>query len=947
MADIHINVGIVALQRGLLTLEAFAKGVHSLAEARGSHAGLSVRDVWCAPGLLDETQLASVLDSIPPAQGGRDTMLYSPAPEPPKPRDADRDSAQTRIGRSAGKGGSSGAATAPTAASLVPPMPPASALPTPPGGVPVTSAPQFDTVPVRPAPVPFGAAAPAGADTRPRKPTQPRTLAGAPAPQQPAELFDARYKKLAPLGAGGLGEVVACEDLVLGRTVAVKAGHQNGDIDTYSTKVILAREAKIISSLEHPNIIPIYDAGTDKRRGPYYVMRQVTDTSLEVILRRRRMREGDHAEYTLGRLLRYFLQICNAVDYAHHRGVIHCDIKPANILLGDYGQVLLVDWGLAQSKNHPLGVRGGTLGYMAPEQMDPTTERFDERTDVFALGAILYEILTNRAAFPEVASSEVSTMRLDPRALYPQPPSPSQAARDVELAPEIEDICLRAIATNRDERLASARLLANAIDEFIEGSKQKERKRIEADKNADAGDELAERYHEFVESRPEKLTVFRALKADVAPWAALEEKQDLWDAEDIVRVTDALQVRTFQSAVTAYETALDAVPGHGRARRGLARLYMSELQRARRRGDALDEIAYEQLLREVDDGEFMQELQRDGTLELRVGNRLGRVTLSKLVERDRRLVESPVETLAGGGETFVRAMPAGRYVIGARTADDEHPIAWPISLEPGASVQLEIDLLGVRGVGPNEVVVPGGSARLGGDALSTETDEPMIVDVSTFVIQRHPVTFDQWFEFLDWLHASDPAAAARHVPRTTLGVPTWNRAREGRWVADESVPSLVVPPDPIRLPVFGVSAESAEAYAQYLSHKDGKPWRLPTEIEWEKAGRGTDGRVFPWGDHFDATFCKMRDSRPGLPLAEPIGAFAWDVSPYGVCDLAGGVADWCIPDPRRSSPREPREVVSRGGAWCDWPIDCRLASRRRYLATEHSARVGVRLARDP
>ena len=147
--------------------------------------------------------------------------------------------------------------------------------------------------------------------------------------------------------------------------------------------------------------------------------------------------------------------------------------------------------------------------------------------------------------------------------------------------------------------------------------------------------------------------------------------------------------------------------------------------------------------------------------------------------------------------------------------------------------------------------------------------------------------------------------------------------------------------------VFGISAESAEAYARWLSEKEGRTWRLPTEQEWEKAGRGTDGRIYPWGDCFDATFCKIRDSRPGAPVAEPIGAFEWDVSPYGVRDLAGGVADWCIPDQRRSAPREPREVVSRGGAWCDWAIDCRLASRRRYLATEVSARVGVRLARDP
>ncbi|MBA3462846.1 MAG: SUMF1/EgtB/PvdO family nonheme iron enzyme [Deltaproteobacteria bacterium] len=858
---------------------------------------MSIRDLWCAEGTLDESQLASVLDAIGP-QTGRDTMLYSV--DPPKQHD-------TAIGK-----GPSLAATASTHASLVD----VSAPPAPGGLVPIASQ----------------------AGTLSRLGT-----AAAPPLAPSGDLVGSRYKKLFPLGSGGLGEVTACEDMVLGRTVAVKAAHNKGDLDSYSSKVILAREARIISHLEHPNIIPIYDAGTDGARGPYYVMRQVTDTSLEVLLRRRRLGDGDPKEYTLGRLLRYFLQVCNAVDYAHHRGVIHCDIKPANILLGDYGEVLLVDWGLAQSRTHPLGVRGGTLGYMAPEQMDPTIERFDERTDVFALGAILYEILGGTSAFPEVKSTDIAQLGADTLALYVRPPLPSSISH-ADISPEVEDLCMRAIATDRKERLASARLLADAIDDFIEGSKQKERQAQEANASADAADELAERYHEFVESRPDKMNVYRSLKADIAPWADTAEKQDLWDAEDIIRVTDALQVRTFQSAVSAYERALESVPGHTRARRGLARLYYAELQRARRRGDSLDEIALEQLLREVDDGEFVQQLQRDGVLVLAIGDHPGKVTIAKLIERDRRLELSNVEIITDRPR-HRRTVSAGRYVVTAEIGHSKS-VSWPIIIEPGGSCGLALEMP-PSPLGPGEVLIPGGPARLGGDLLSTETDETLIVDVPAFVIQRFPVTFEHWFRFLDALRAIDPELVGLHLPRTTLGMPTWQREGSGSWVPDASVPAIQIPIDPHQFPVFGVSAESAEAYAAWLAKKEGRAWRLPTEIEWEKAGRGTDGRVYPWGDHFDATFCKMRDSRPGPPLAEPIGAYPWDVSPYGVCDLAGGVANWCSPDPRRPAPRESREIVSRGGAWCDWPIDCRLASRRRYLATEHSARVGIRLARDP
>jgi serine/threonine-protein kinase len=273
-----------------------------------------------------------------------------------------------------------------------------------------------------------------------------------------------------------------------------------------------------------------------------------------------------------------------------------------------------------------------------------------------------------------------------------------------------------------------------------------------------------------------------------------------------------------------------------------------------------------------------------------------------------------------------------------------------VNIEPGALCRIEVSLPEVCTIAENEVVIPAGPARIGGDKFSTESDELVVVDLPAFIMQRCPVTFREWFAFVDDLRCGsdmrrgDASVVDKLLPRTAPAKLVWE-LRDGGWHGTSESP-LLGGVDALSLPLFGVSAELAELYAKWLAEQQGKPWRLPSENEWEKAGRGTDGRIYPWGDHFDATFCKMRDSRPGPPTLEPVGAFQWDISPYGVRDLAGGVADWCIPDYRRTAPREPREVVSRGGAWCDWAIDCRLTSRRRSLATEHSVRVGVRLARD-
>jgi serine/threonine protein kinase len=267
-------------------------------------------------------------------------------------------------------------------------------------------------------------------------------------------------------------------------------------------------EAQITGQLEHPSIVPVYTLGADETGKPYYVMRFVRGRTLDEILREHHATGGGHNPIVFRELLRRFIAVCQAVAYAHSRGVIHRDLKPANIMLGDYGETLVLDWGLAkdikQAGNDPalwatpqatapsnppagglqrdrengamaklpadiseLTMEGqiiGTPAYMAPEQAEGRTELHGPVTDIYALGGILYKILTGQSPQAPHASANDSgggrTFRF-----VPSPP-PSHLAKGVP--PALEAICQRAMATEPAERYPRALELAEDIQRWLD-----------------------------------------------------------------------------------------------------------------------------------------------------------------------------------------------------------------------------------------------------------------------------------------------------------------------------------------------------------------------------------------------------------------------------------------------------------------------------------------------
>ncbi len=239
---------------------------------------------------------------------------------------------------------------------------------------------------------------------------------------------DVRYQLVRKLGQGGLGRVWLARDLNLNRFVALKEiSHPSKATDAIVERFI--HEAEITGRLEHPGIVPVYHLGKDASGRTFYTMRFLGKRTLQdsILEYHERREEGDHDPMLLRHLLIAFVNVCHAMGHAHSRKVIHRDLKPENIVIDSFGQVIVIDWGLAKVLDESLveslsesistgdGARtseGQVLGtplYMAPEQAAGRLDEVDARTDIFGLGAILFAIVTGYAPHEQTQKSAVDS----------------------------------------------------------------------------------------------------------------------------------------------------------------------------------------------------------------------------------------------------------------------------------------------------------------------------------------------------------------------------------------------------------------------------------------------------------------------------------------------------------------------------------------------------------
>ena len=306
-----------------------------------------------------------------------------------------------------------------------------------------------------------------------------------------------RFQLIRLLSKGGLGNVWLARDKRLNRTVAIKELHRES-LESPQAWDRFRREAEITGHLEHPNVVPIYQFGEDRKTGePFYAMRFVGKRTLADAIEEHhdRIAAGDLSPVNTHRLLSVFLDVCQAIAYAHSRGVIHRDLKPDNVALDNFGQVIVLDWGLAkvledgelankltESQDITDSVLSQTLQgdvvgtplFMAPEQAAGKPDLIDHRTDVYGLGAILFAILSGQAPHEKSVSVRKSQSLNTVLQAIAEGETPRAGELGDHVSRELDEICAKAMARKRHMRFESVQQLADAVEHWTAGQSGKQ-----------------------------------------------------------------------------------------------------------------------------------------------------------------------------------------------------------------------------------------------------------------------------------------------------------------------------------------------------------------------------------------------------------------------------------------------------------------------------------------
>ena len=837
--------------------------------------------------------------------------------------------------------------------------------------------------------------------------------------------LNGHYEDLGVLGIGGMGEVRRIRDRSLNRTLAMKIIHPT----LLSKQSITSRfieEAQVGAQLQHPNIVPVHQMGRLVDGRLYFTMKEVKGSSfgdaiaeVHAAVENKRW-QTSKSGWSLRRLIVAFHDVCRAVAYAHSKGVLHRDLKPENIMLGEYGEVLVVDWGIAKVLGHRdpvldqeeeeivsterlqarsnvtrMGAVTGTPAYMSPEQARGEINKLDGRTDIYALGSILYEILTGSPAYEGTSALEVLQKVLagPPPSIRPNDNSvysnsgiffknfetiehPEVKEVELPLPEELIDICEKSMQRNIEDRYSSAKEMADAISDWLDGSKKRE----QALKVVEEALELTQS-RELLERKAKKLQeeAKEGLK-NIPSWETETIKGQWWDKEkkasELILQSQLLDIAQEHLLTAALTHKSDLEEAHI----ALAERYRSAHEKAEIERDKSKIVQAEVKLRDHASSlpdrhphqiKHFTYLKGIGAVSLTTKVDDVEVLLEEYVPHHRRLIPKMVANL-GKSPIVSHHLAMGSYRLRLRK-QGYHEVLYPIHVGRGEhwdgrdpfGVQRPILLPKMGTLEPEDCYIPEGWFWAGGENQSKQGLQRKRVWVDSFVMKKFPVTNRDYLAFLnDLVSTGMEEKALQFVPRERsgqagqMGAMIYGRRDNGLFV-------LVSDSDgdmwELDWPVCMVDWHSSVAYAKWKAKKSQLAWRLPHELEWEKGARGVDGRLLVWGDDLDPSYACIRHSHKEQVLPVVIDSFPIDESVYGVRGLCGNMMDWTASvwsetwsgislkndmlDFSETSTKDPSYRVYRGGSWRSYDSLCHVNRRNWSIESFRHANVGIRLAR--
>ncbi|MFH0910176.1 MAG: bifunctional serine/threonine-protein kinase/formylglycine-generating enzyme family protein [Planctomycetota bacterium] len=729
------------------------------------------------------------------------------------------------------------------------------------------------------------------------------------------------YEILRLLGEGGMGVVYEARQTAVDRTVALKMIRTDVAVKESAQAKFLA-EGAVTGELDHPNIVPIYDMGTNEEGLLFYAMKRVQGVPWDRVI----------AEKPLSENLEILLRVCDGVAFAHSRGIVHRDLKPENIMLGSFGEVLIMDWGLAVSVERggkagtvtAANALAGTPAYMAPEMALGDAEHVGLPSDIYLLGAILYEIVTGRR--PHAGKSLRDCLRAASENVI----QPGQGDR--ELIP----IALQAMEYDPRERYKSVQAFQGAIREYrahaesitLTRRAEEDLHKATGSRNYDDFTQALYRLREAINLWEENRAARNALSGAHHAYAVCAfEKGDYDLAWSLLNPLDAVHLDLI-GAVRMARWRRDI-----RARR-MRLLKISAGTLSVFVLGALVVIVY-WALSERTAFQAMQEESRLHQIKVAARDAEGKRATGALEE---------VRSIAGASGDAAATLAGIRSLLSAAKVG-QGETDWPFDEETarrrraeaaaGLGVPVERAIRLAEGVELPLVLIPAGVFDMGSDPQESSLEEETIHRVRImppFYMARTEVTQAAW----QALTGANPSQFSRE-------------------------------PDSPRRPVEGVSWEAIRnEFLPRLNALAPPGWRfrLPTEAEWEYACRAGSKECYSHGAEEEALERAGWYRENSIASSEPKSARAThpvgtkSPNAWGLYDMHGNVWEWCEDryDPgfyKRSPVENPvnraeeGDRVLRGGAYDTWPKRCRAAARKSSETGGLNSRYGFRVVLVP